>query len=492
MESFFPPAKVLRQLEGIDRLVLILRHSGISQYLLPLSFIAKKPTIIAIFKKRLFAMKKLLSPIVFIFLLFACTKAEEQKISKILGQMQAFAEMVAADVKPLALSQPMSSEDVDKLWEEAQNIAKEHGIEVFREPGLVRTQLFPSDITEDKEVLVFHKKEALNSYKDLKASIQSGKNGETEARRFGRLLGYPQHYINSLLAKNTDFRTLPDFGIQGTNIFLYYKDLQKAKTFYNETLGLEIISDYGFAATVKITTDAWLTLVDASVGRHKSDEPKTVAIALLTNHLSEWYVYLQANKVPIKYEYKPKEDNAHDGFVAIDPEGYLLEFEMFKQHPENEKLMPLLPKYDAKSGATDRWSKNEGFYGAVIWLYYKDMLEAERFYEEKIGLKQIVDQGWAKVYQVSKSGYIGLVDERRGMHNFTEQKGTSVSFIVNDLDGWYAYVKSQEPFPLVQEMYTGKEERYKAFVGKDPGMYFLEFDRFLEHGDNKKLLELLD
>ena len=174
MESFFPPAKVLRQLEGIDRLVLILRHSGISQYLLPLSFIAKKPTIIAIFKKRLFAMKKLLSPIVFIFLLFACTKAEEQKISKILGQMQAFAEMVAADVKPLALSQPMSSEDVDKLWEEAQNIAKEHGIEVFREPGLVRTQLFPSDITEDKEVLVFHKKEALNSYKDLKASIQSG------------------------------------------------------------------------------------------------------------------------------------------------------------------------------------------------------------------------------------------------------------------------------------------------------------------------------
>jgi hypothetical protein len=41
-------------------------------------------------------------------------------------------------------------------------------------------------------------------------------------------------------------------------------------------------------------------------------------------------------------------------------------------------------------------------------------------------------------------------------------------------------------------MYTGKEERYKAFVGKDPGMYFLEFDRFLEHGDNKKLLELLD
>lgn len=437
-------------------------------------------------------MKKLLSCTLFIFLLFACTKPEELRVSKILGQMQAFAEMVEADVKPLALSEPLSSEYVDKLWEEAQRIAKDHGVEVFREPNLVRTQLFLSDITEDKEVLIFHKKEALNSYKELKAAIQSGKNGEAEARRFGRLLGYPQHYINSLLAKNTDFRTLPDFGIQGTNLFMYYKDLQRAKDFYHETLGLEIISDYGFAATVKITPDAWLTLVDASVGRHKADEPKTVAIALLTNHLSEWYAYLQKEGVPIKYEYKPKENNAHDGFVAIDPEGYLLEFEMFKQHPENEKLMPRLPKYDAKSGATDRWSKNEGFYGAVTWLYYKDMLEAERFYEESIGLKQIVDQGWAKVYQVSKTGYIGLVDERRGMHQYTDQKGTSVSFLVRDLEGWYEYVKKQEPFPLERELYTGNGNRYKAFVGIDPGNYFLEFDQFLEHVDNKRLLELLD
>ena len=438
-----------------------------------------------------FAMKKTILPILFFFALSACSNPQEHTKYKQLGSMQAFAEMVAADVKPMALSEPMAVEDVDKLWDEAQKIARDNGIEVFREPSLVKTQLFASGITENREVLVFHKKDALNAYKDLKKTIQSGKNGEAEARRFGRLLGYPPHYINKLLAKNTDFRTLPDFGIQGTNLFLYYKDLQKAKAFYNETLGLEIISDYGFAVTVKITDDAWLTLVDAVVGRHKADEPKSVAIALLTNHLAEWNIYLQNEGVPIKYEYKPKDNNAHDGFVAIDPEGYLLEFEMFKQHPENEKLMPLLPKYDGLSGATDKWSKNEGFYGAVTWLYYQDLQEAEQFYEEKIGLRKIVDQGWAKVYQASKSGYIGLVDERRGMHRFTEQKGTSVSFIVKDLDGWYAYVKNQEPFPLVKEMYSGKEERYNAFVGKDPGEYFLEFDQFLEHVDNKRLLELI-
>lgn len=436
-------------------------------------------------------MKKAYLFLSFLYFLVSCEDVDKSSQDIHMGQMKAFAEMVAADVKPLALSEPMFKEDVDKIWEVAQEIASSYGIKVYRESDLIQTQLFPIGIAQSKEVLIFHKDEALKAYRDLKKTVKSAQSGEAEARRFGRLLGYPTHYINQLLAKNTDFRTLRDFGIQGTNLFLYYNDLDRAKNFYHETLGLEIIADYGFAATVKITPDAWLTLVDANVGRHKADEPKTVAIALLTNRLPEWYAYLQENKVPIKYEYKPKENNAHDGFVAIDPEGYLLEFEQFKQHPENEKLMPQLPQYDAITGATSRWTKNEGFYGAVTWLYYEDMQEVQRFFEEKIGFNEIVDQGWAKVYQVSKTGYIGLVDGRRGMHSFTELKGTSVSFLVEDLEGWYSYVQGHQPFPLVQEMYTGKEDRYKAFVGQDPGKYFLEFNRFLEHQDNSRLLDLL-
>jgi hypothetical protein len=156
-------------------------------------------------------MEKAIIPILIFFTMIACSSPEEQAQYKELGSMQAFAEMVAGDVKPLALSEPMSSEDVDKLWEEAQTIAKYNGIEVFREPNLVKTQLFPSELTENKEVLIFHKKEALNRYKDLKATIQSGKNGEAEARRFGRLLGYPPHYVNQLLAKKHGFQDFAGF-----------------------------------------------------------------------------------------------------------------------------------------------------------------------------------------------------------------------------------------------------------------------------------------
>ncbi|MBW3469220.1 glyoxalase [Arthrospiribacter ruber] len=406
--------------------------------------------------------------------------------------MEAFAEMVAADVKPLALSEAMDTEIMDKLLGEAEKIAEKYSVSVYREPELIHTDLFDKSISSGKEVLIFHKENALQAYFDLKRTLDMGEiDPEAAARRFGRLLGYPPAHINELLAKNTTFRTLPDFGIQATNIFLYYSDLEQATLFYGDVLGMELLSDYEFAKTYRAAPDALITLVDAALGRHKAEEPKTVAIALLTDQLPEWYAYLQEKEVEIKYTYKPKENNAHDGFVAVDPEGYLLEFETFKQHPENEKLMPQLQKFDPLKTENAEIAAGLGFYGAVTWMYYEDLQEAERFYEEKIGLTLIVDQGWAKVYQASETGYIGLVDEKRGMHNYTEKKGTSIAFVVDDLEAWYTYTQQYAPFALEREMYTGTEDRYKAFVGIDPGKYFLEFNTYLGHDDNARLFEVL-
>lgn len=432
-------------------------------------------------------MKKILYFFLLTILLSCQTSTEK---AKHLGHMHAFIEMVAADVKPIALSEPMESQMVDKLWEEVMAMAEKAGIGVFREPELIQTSLFPSSVASGKEVLIFHKENSLAAYLDLKSDL-SKLDAEAAARRFGRLLGYPSHYINNLLSKNTDFRSLPDFGIQATNIFLCYKDLAKAADFYRSLLGLEKVTDYAFAKTFRISTDAYLTLVDEAVGRHKADEPKTVAIALLTDQLPEWYSYLLEKNVPIKYTYKPKTDNAHDGFVAIDPEGYLLEFETFKKHPENELLMPQLQKFEPLPTTNTSIAAGLGFYGAVFWTYYEDLQEADIFYKEKVGLPLIVDQGWAKVYQASQTGYIGLVDERRGMHNFTEKKGSSLAFIAQDLEGWYAYVQAQTPFPIHREWYEGAEKRYQAFVGIDTGGYFLEFNSFHPHPDNEAFLKLL-
>ena len=134
-----------------------------------------------------------------------------------------------------------------------------------------------------------------------------------------------------------------------------------------------------------------------------------------------------------------------------------------------------------------------GFNASVTWLYYKDLLGMQRFYEEVLGLSLVADQGWTKIYKVTDSSFIGLVDERRGMHSFTEKKAVNVSFILEDVDGWFEYVQQHNTFELRStEIYVGPESKYREFVGYDPEGYFMEFDRFLEHKDNAKLMEYLN
>ena len=61
---------------------------------------------------------------------------------------------------------------------------------------------------------------------------------------------------------------------------------------------------------------------------------------ITTDQLDEWYEYLVDAGIEMKYELKSKEGSAHDGFVIEDPEGYLLEFERFNDHPENKNFTP--------------------------------------------------------------------------------------------------------------------------------------------------------
>ena len=444
-----------------------------------------------------------------IVMLSACQNESSMSVSNEgptyqLGSIAAFAEMVRADVKPLALSAPLPTSEMDELEKAAQDIVKQYEIAIYREPNLIVTDLFAADVTKDKEVLLLYRGTTLQQYQELKADqaklIQTGQyEGEARkaiARRFGRLLGYPSHRINELLASNTDFRSMEDFGIQAGNVFLYYQDLERATDFYSRTLGLELVSDYGMATIFRLAANSYLILVDAEKGMHTAEEPKTVALALLTDQLAEWYNYLQQQKVPIKYEYKPRTGNAHDGFVAIDPEGYLLEFETFKQHPENERFLPILQQNQVLLPPTEQAHtvpEGLGFYASITWLYYKDLLAMQGFYEEVLGLEMVVDQGWTKIYKVTENNFIGLVDERRGMHSFTEKKAVNVSFFLEDVDGWFDYVQKNELFPLrAMEVSTGPESKYRAFVGFDPEGYFMEFDRFFPHGDNERLLKYLN
>ncbi|MEM8863673.1 MAG: hypothetical protein AAGD96_35640 [Chloroflexota bacterium] len=112
-----------------------------------------------------------------------------------LGVTSAFAEVVAAGVKKLALSHPYSQRQMEAVLEPTKIIAAEHGILMMVENDLLVTPLFSADIAKDKFVILLAQNEAvLNEYKSLKLS---DKSPNELAWAFGRLLSYESVFKNS-------------------------------------------------------------------------------------------------------------------------------------------------------------------------------------------------------------------------------------------------------------------------------------------------------
>ena len=283
--------------------------------------------------------------------------------------------------------------------------------------------------------------------------------------------------------------------ILATNAFYYYRDVDAAWAFYRDVLGFETVSDFGFAKILRAAPSSYLTLVDEQRGMHSADEPKSVTLALVSEQVEAWYTYLTEAGVPMRAELNAAPGRPHDGFVAIDPEGYLLEFERFNSHDENVALLPVLeaiePLFPGR-GATDARSADLGIQATELWLYYDDVPGAQAFFEAALGLELMVDQGWAKVYPVSSTGFLGLVDGARGLHQATTEKGVTVSFFVPDVEPWFERLRRMPDFRFRSDEIGDESGRVRTFVGYDVEGYFLEWDTFLDVEGNEELVRLLN
>jgi catechol 2,3-dioxygenase-like lactoylglutathione lyase family enzyme len=283
---------------------------------------------------------------------------------------------------------------------------------------------------------------------------------------------------------------IPD--ILATNAFYYYRDVEAAWAFYRDVLGFETVADYGFAKILRVAPASYLTLVDETRGMHSVDEPRSVTLAIVTEEVEGWWAYLSEREVPMRAplgEVEPGQP--HDGFVAIDPEGYFLEFERFNPHDENVDLVPLLADIDPLGPAGGTRPAELKVQGTVLWLYYRDVPAMEVFWEKLLGVDLLVDQGWAKVYQGSRTGFIGLVDGERGLHSASDEKSVTVSFLTSDVAAWRARTDRQGLEARTPELGT-ESGRVSTWVAFDPEGYFLEWDTFLDVEENARLLPLLD
>ena len=115
----------------------------------------------------------------------------------------------------------------------------------------------------------------------------------------------------------------------------------------------------------------------------------------------------------------------------------------------------------------------------ITFLYYRDLPQAMRFYEDVLGLELAIDQGWSKIDRVTEGGYVGLVDESRGSHRARPIKPVQICIRVADVDARHASVESVD-VPALKPPRSHEALRIRAFVFDDPQGYQIEMQSALD------------
>ena len=110
---------------------------------------------------------------------------------------------------------------------------------------------------------------------------------------------------------------------------------------------------------------------------------------------------------------------------------------------------------------------------AITFFYYRDLDGAMRFYEDVMGFRLVIDQGWSKIYKIGGNAHVGLVDRSRGMHKAGTEKPVQLCIRVPDVDAWYGYCEANSVKNL-SELFVNDALGIRAFVFDDPEGYQIE------------------
>lgn len=112
--------------------------------------------------------------------------------------------------------------------------------------------------------------------------------------------------------------------------FLYFNDLEAAKPFFEETLGLEMVYNPGWAVVYRLKDKGFLGAVDNHSGSIKVTSTDSVLVSLTVSNIQEVHEMLKdAYGVKGLSEIKQVKDMALESFFFTGPEGYHFEVEQF-------------------------------------------------------------------------------------------------------------------------------------------------------------------
>jgi catechol 2,3-dioxygenase-like lactoylglutathione lyase family enzyme len=121
--------------------------------------------------------------------------------------------------------------------------------------------------------------------------------------------------------------------------------------------------------------------------------------------------------------------------------------------------------------------KNLNISYQITWVYTHDLEITSNFYENGLGLKLVIDEGAARIFQVSSTAQIGVCSAFED--RVVEPKGGMITLVTNEVDEWYTHLTRRGVIIKDEPHVLEKFNIYTFFV-EDPNGYVIEIQQFLD------------
>jgi len=130
----------------------------------------------------------------------------------------------------------------------------------------------------------------------------------------------------------------------------------------------------------------------------------------------------------------------------------------------------------------------------VTWYYFDDLDEADDFFRNTLMLEAVLDEGWAKIYRVADTAFVGAVDATKSSRNPVDANQSShkpvvehdslFSLNIDNIEAWHAHIKASN-MTEVTEIQDFPGAPVHTFFAKGPNGYHFEFQCFYREEDRK-------
>ena len=119
---------------------------------------------------------------------------------------------------------------------------------------------------------------------------------------------------------------------------------------------------------------------------------------------------------------------------------------------------------------------------AITFLYYKDFSYGVEFVEQVLQLDLVMDQGFARVYQVNEKSFLGIVQE----NDSSDVPGSTLfSLATTKVEEEYKRVRKMEVYKLTEIKFF-EQIPLKSFFFDDLEGHKFEIQQFMKKEDQEQ------